>query len=74
MLLAARALVLGATLTTLYPPFEKEAEAALGLPPEWHSYPILRIGYPKGRSARLAGSTSKMSCWRTDGGSHTAMD
>jgi nitroreductase len=33
MLLAARALGLGATLTTLYLQFEKEAEAALGLPP-----------------------------------------
>jgi nitroreductase len=33
MLLAARALGLGTTLTTLYLQFEKEAEAALGLPP-----------------------------------------
>ena len=32
MLLAARALGLGATLTTLYLSFEKEAEAALGVP------------------------------------------
>jgi nitroreductase len=38
MLLAARALGLGATLTTLYLNFEKEAEAALGLPPGVHSY------------------------------------
>jgi nitroreductase len=38
MLLAARALGLGATLTTLYLQFEKEAEAALGLPPTVHSY------------------------------------
>ncbi len=38
MLLAARALGLGATLTTLYLNFEKEAEAALGLPADWHSY------------------------------------
>ena len=41
MLLAARALGLGATLTTLYLNFEKEAEAALGLPPDVHSY-VLR--------------------------------
>src|SRR6201981_2753574 len=33
MLLAARALGLGVTLTTLYLQFEKEAEAALVLPP-----------------------------------------
>ena len=49
MLLAARALGLGATLTTLYLSFEKEAEAALGLPPGVHSYALLPIGYPMGR-------------------------
>jgi len=49
MLLAARALGLGATLTTLYLNFEREAEAALGLPPDVHSYALLPIGYPVGR-------------------------
>jgi nitroreductase len=49
MLLAARALGLGATLTTLYLQFEKETEAALGLPEGAHSYAILPIGYPMGR-------------------------
>ncbi|MGA3402542.1 MAG: nitroreductase family protein [Acetobacteraceae bacterium] len=49
MLLAARALGLGATLTTLYLQFEKDAEAAMGLPPDVHSYAILPIGYPLGR-------------------------
>ena len=49
MLLAARALGLGATLTTLYLNFEKDAEAALGLPPDWHSYALIPIGYPVGR-------------------------
>jgi nitroreductase len=49
MLLAARALGLGATLTTLYLAFEKEAEAVLGLPDGVHSYAILPIGYPLGR-------------------------
>jgi nitroreductase len=49
MLLAARALGLGATLTTLYLQFEKEAEAAMGLPPNFHSYALLPIGYPMGR-------------------------
>ena len=48
MLLAARALGLGATLTTLYLSFEKEVEAALGLPAEVHSYALLPIGYPMG--------------------------
>ena len=49
MLLAARALGLGATLTTLYLNFEKDAEAALGLLPDWHSYALIPIGYPVGR-------------------------
>jgi nitroreductase len=40
MLLAARALGLGATLTTLYLQFEKEAEVALGLPPNVRSYAL----------------------------------
>jgi nitroreductase len=49
MLLAARALGLGATLTTLYLQFEKEVESVFGLPPGVHSYALLPIGYPMGR-------------------------
>ena len=49
MLLAPRAIGLGATLTTLYLQFEMEAEAALGLPPGVHSYALLPIGYHMGR-------------------------
>lgn len=49
MLLAARALGLGATLTTRHLLYEKETEAALGLPPGVHSYAILPIGYPMGK-------------------------
>src|SRR5437868_7055307 len=49
MLLAPPALGLGATLTTLYLQFENQAEAALGLPPDVHSYALLPIGYPMGR-------------------------
>jgi nitroreductase len=48
MLLAARALGLGATLTARHLLYEKETEAALGLPPGVHSYAILPIGYPLG--------------------------
>ncbi len=48
MLLAARALGLGATLTTRHLLYEKEAEAALRLPPGVHSYAIIPIGYPLG--------------------------
>jgi len=54
MLLAARALGLGATLTTLHLLFEKETEEALGLPPGAHSYAILPIGYPFGRFGPVA--------------------
>jgi len=54
MLLAARALGLGATLTTLYLLFEKESEAALGLPDGTHSYAILPIGYPLGKFGPVA--------------------
>ena len=49
MLLAARSLGLGSTLTTRHLLFEKEAEAALGLPPGVHSYAILPIGWPMGK-------------------------
>jgi nitroreductase len=48
-LLAPRALGLGATLTTLYLNFEKEAEAAFGLPTGVHSHALIPIGYPIGR-------------------------
>jgi nitroreductase len=49
MLLAARALGLGATLTTLYLMHEKETEAAMGLPEGVHSYAILPMGFPTGK-------------------------
>ncbi|HEY8288916.1 MAG TPA: nitroreductase family protein [Acetobacteraceae bacterium] len=49
MLLAIRALGLGSTLTTRHLQFEKETEAALGLPAGVHSYAILPVGYPMGR-------------------------
>jgi nitroreductase len=48
MLLAARALGLGATLTTRHLMYEKETEAALGLPRGVHSYAIIPVGYPMG--------------------------
>ena len=48
MLLAARALGLGSTLTTRHLIFEAESEEALGLPDGVHSYAILPIGYPMG--------------------------
>jgi len=49
MLLAARALGLGANLTTRAMHYEKESEAALGLPDGVHCYAILPIGWPMGK-------------------------
>jgi nitroreductase len=49
MLLAARALGLGSTLTTRHTRHEKECDAAFGLPEGVHSYAILPIGYPMGK-------------------------
>ncbi|MDD9904227.1 MAG: nitroreductase family protein [Rhodospirillaceae bacterium] len=48
MLLAARALGLGASLTTRHLFYEAETEKALGLPEGTHSYAIVPIGYPLG--------------------------
>lgn len=48
MLLAARALGLGANLTTRHLRFEEESEKALELPEGVHSYAIIPIGYPIG--------------------------
>src|SRR5262252_9603390 len=49
MLLAARALGLGSTLTTRHIAYEKEVDATMGIPAGFHSYAILPIGYPMGR-------------------------
>ena len=49
MLLAARALGLGSTLTTRHLLHAKDADAALGLPEGVHSYAILPIGWPMGK-------------------------
>jgi nitroreductase len=48
MLLAARALGLGASLTTRHMFFAEEADKALELPSGYLSYAILPIGYPMG--------------------------
>jgi hypothetical protein len=57
------------TLTTLYLQLEKETEAALGLPPNVHSYALLPIGYPMGRLGQSAASLSAMSSRKTGGAS-----
>jgi nitroreductase len=48
LLLAARALGLGATLTTRHLLYAAETEAALGLPTGVRSYAIVPIGFPLG--------------------------
>jgi nitroreductase len=71
MLLAARALGLGATLTTLYLQFEEHSEAVLGLPPNVHSYALLPIAYPVAGSGQSAASLSQMSSTKIGGASLT---
>jgi nitroreductase len=48
MLLAARALGLGATLTTRHLLHEQEVNDALGLPPNAETFAIIPVGYPMG--------------------------
>jgi len=48
MLLACRALGLGATLTARHLAFEKEVEEILGLPEGYHPYAIIPVGWPMG--------------------------
>jgi nitroreductase len=47
-LLAARALGLGATLTTRHLLYEKEIDEILGLPAQAKTFAIIPIGYPLG--------------------------
>ncbi len=49
MLLAARALGLGATLTTRHLLYEREVNQVLGLPPKAETFAIIPLGYPMGR-------------------------
>jgi len=49
MLLAARGLGLGATLTTRHLIFEKEVNKILGLPDDAETFAIIPIGYPVGK-------------------------
>jgi nitroreductase len=53
MLLAARGLGLGSTLTTRHMMFGKEVDAIFGLPAGVQSYAILPIGWPMGKFGPL---------------------
>jgi nitroreductase len=52
VLLACRAVGLGASLTTLHRSFGAECDAFLGLPPECPTCALLPIGWPRGRYGR----------------------
>src|SRR5215469_1564814 len=54
MLLAARALGLGATLTTRHLLYANEVDQILGLPPEAKTFAIIPIGYPLGNFGPLS--------------------
>ena len=49
ILLACRAVGLGASLTTLHTGFRDELDPWLGLPPELPTCALLPIGWPEGR-------------------------
>ncbi len=52
VLLACRAVGLGASLTTVHTAFGPEIDAWLGLPPQAPTCALLPIGWPRGRYAR----------------------
>ena len=54
LMLAARALGLGTTLTTIHLEHEEEVKAALGIPDDVATYCLIPIGYPLGRWGEAA--------------------
>ena len=54
MLLAARALGLGVTLTTRHLTLEKEVNALLGMPDTVETFALIPIGYPIGKFGPVA--------------------
>ena len=48
-MLAARALGLGATLTTVYRPHDAELKQLLGIPDGVETMALILIGYPQGK-------------------------
>jgi nitroreductase len=49
IILACRALGLGTCLTTNHMLFEEEVKEILALPPEYRTFAMLPVGYPRGR-------------------------
>ena len=52
--LAARALGLGATLTTWHLVLESEFKAVLGIPRSVHTFAVIPVGWPRGRFGPVA--------------------
>lgn len=49
LMLAARALGLGTTLTTLHRAHEADVKALLGMPDDWETMCLIPVGYPRGK-------------------------
>jgi nitroreductase len=49
LMIAARALGLGSTLTTVHRFYEQEVKELLGIPEEFTSFALIPIGYPLGK-------------------------
>ena len=64
ILLACRALGLGATLTTVTTQYEDEVKAILGLPEYITTYAMIPIGYPVGRFGPVTRVPVEQLTWR----------
>lgn len=64
MLLACRALGLGATLTSITSQYEEEVRAILGLPDFLSTYAMLPIGYPMGKFGPVSRAPVEEVTWK----------
>lgn len=64
ILLACRALGLGATLTSITTQYEEEIKAILGLPESITTYALIPIGYPMGRFGPVTRVPVEQVTWR----------
>lgn len=68
ILLACRALGLGATLTTITTQYEDEVKAILGLPAHITTYAMIPIGYPQGRFGPVTRTPVEQITWHNQYG------
>jgi len=64
ILLACRALGLGATLTTITTQYEEEVRAILGLPDFLSTYAMIPIGYPRGKFGPVTRTPVEQVTWK----------